>query len=313
MQAGDRSGERVGDTRAPYPAVPLVGDRIVRIEDADDARLEPYRAVRERDLVGRQGRFVAEGEVVLRILLSGRARFATEYIHLAEQHVERLAGILATVPHEVPVYAAPRPVLDGIVGFPIHRGILAIGHRGAVFDPAAALAALPESALVVALIGLANHDNVGAVFRNAAAFGADLVLLDETCCDPLYRKAIRVSVGACLTVPFARAGCARTLVGLLVASGLDVTALSPSGKRPIERRDWTPRSAILLGSEGPGLPREILARIATVRIDMAEDFDSLNVGTASGIALHAAASARHCAADPTRAGRGEPATGGDGD
>ena len=266
--------------------------RIVRIEDPDDPRIEAYRAVRERDLAGRQGRFIAEGEVVLRTLLSARSRFAPESILLADNRVARLASVLGDRAPQTPLFAAPRTVLDRIVGFPIHRGVLATGLIGPRPDPADALRSLPDDALVVGLVGLSNHDNVGAVFRNAAAFGADLVLLDETCCDPLYRKAIRVSVGASLTVPFVRAGSAGALFDHLVASGFDVSALTPRGERPLAAARWTARSALLLGAEGSGLPPELLARARSVRIAMASGFDSLNVATAAGIALHAVCSTR---------------------
>ena len=141
-------------------------------------------------------------------------------------------------------------------------------------------------ATVLGLVGLANHDNVGGVFRNAAAFGADAVLLDETSCDPLYRKAIRVSVGAALITPFSRGGTAGDLVGALAAAAFEVVALSPAGAEPLASYRRAPRTALLLGAEGPGLPPALLARTRTVRIGMAAGFDSLNVATASGIALH---------------------------
>ena len=118
--------------------------------------------------------------------------------------------------------------MDAVVGFHIHRGVLAAGRRA---EPTAEalLADLPAQALVVGLCGIANHDNMGGLFRNAAAFGADAVLIDDDCCDPLYRKAIRVSVGAALTTPFARAGSAAELADRLVAAGFEVLALSPRG------------------------------------------------------------------------------------
>ena len=131
---------------------------------------------------------------------------------------------------------------------------------------------------------------MGGIFRNAAAFGADAVLLDETCCDPLYRKAIRVSVGASLIVPFARVRGPSRLLDVLVEAGFEPIALSPRGAEPISALRRPDRAALLLGTEGPGLPGEILDRTRTVRIPMAADFDSLNVATASGIALHHLAS-----------------------
>ncbi|NIX76623.1 TrmH family RNA methyltransferase [Microvirga terricola] len=257
----------------------------IAISDSDDPRIEAYRAVRERDLVGREHRFVAEGEVVLRVL-ARQSRFAPESLLLAENRVDSLRDILANLPSDVPVYTANRAVMDAIVGFPIHRGILAVVRRAPLPPVEELLARLPERALVVGLVGLANHDNVGGIFRNAAAFGADAVLLDSETCDPLYRKAIRVSVGGALVVPFTRAPSADAMVQALVEAKFDVIALSPSGKETLARLERSPRAALLLGAEGPGLPADLLARTRTVSIPMSGGFDSLNVATTSGIALH---------------------------
>ena len=130
----------------------------------------------------------------------------------------------------MPVYAAAQTVLDAIAGFPLHRGILAIGARRAIASADALLSRLPARACVVALSGIANHDNMGGIFRNAAAFGADAVVMDADCCDPLYRKAIRVSVGAALLVPFARVAAGEDLVGLLHAHRFEVLGAEPDGR-----------------------------------------------------------------------------------
>ncbi|HEX2137615.1 MAG TPA: RNA methyltransferase [Microvirga sp.] len=257
----------------------------VPITDADDPRIEPYRALRERDLVGRADRFVAEGAVVLRVLLT-RSRFPVESLLIADNRLGAVADLLNVVPAQVPIYVAAPTVMDAIAGFPIHRGILAVGRRTPVLDPAGLLSSLPPRAVVVGLIGLANHDNVGGVFRNAAAFGADAILLDATTCDPLYRKAIRVSVGATLMVPFARAGSADALLDSLEAAGFDVVSLSPAGGGILGDLVPAARTALLLGSEGGGLPARLLARTRTVAIPMVGGFDSLNVATTSGIALY---------------------------
>jgi len=161
---------------------------IVPITNRDDPRIAPYRAVRERDLVGRRGEFIAEGEVVLRVLLSPRSRCRAASLLVAQNRLARLAPLLEAVPDDVPVYAADQAVMDAIVGFPIHRGILAHGYRPPDPGAAALLAGLPEGALVVGLFGIANHDNMGGLFRNAAAFGVGAVLLDARCCDPLSRN-----------------------------------------------------------------------------------------------------------------------------
>lgn len=257
---------------------------IVRIEAPGDPRLEPYRAVRERDLVGRQGLFVAEGRVVLeKALVACPDRL--ESILVAEHRLESLSDLLAATPEGTPVYAASQGAMDEVVGFPIHRGLLAVGRRPE-HDADVLLAGLPAHALVVGLAGIANHDNMGGIFRNAAAFGVDAILLDDTCCDPLYRKAIRVSVGAALTVGFARAGSAADLVAMARRTGFEVAALSPRGET--ELCDFMPqsRTMVLFGAEGPGLPQALLAQVRGVRIAMAGTFDSLNVATTSGIVLH---------------------------
>jgi tRNA G18 (ribose-2'-O)-methylase SpoU len=136
------------------------------------------------------------------------------------------------------------------------------------------------------LVGLANHDNVGAIFRNAAAFGADAVLLDGTSCDPLYRKAIRVSVGAALKVPFVRGGDAAQIFEAVRRHGFEPVALSPAGAEDIRSIGRAQRVALVLGTEGPGLPAALLGSLRTARIAMAPGFDSLNVAAASAIALH---------------------------
>jgi tRNA G18 (ribose-2'-O)-methylase SpoU len=257
---------------------------IIPVEGPDDPRLDAYRAVRERDLVGREGLFVAEGRVVLEKAVAASPDRIVSVL-VAAHRLAGLEGVLAGLPAATPVYAASQAAMDQVVGFPIHRGILAIGRRPNR-APEALLAGLPKRALVLGLVGIANHDNMGGLFRNAAAFGADAVLIDDSCCDPLYRKAIRVSVGAALTTPFAAAGDAQALLALLEGAGFETAALSPRGE--IELRDLRlgPRAAVLFGAEGPGLPDAVLARTRTVRIAMAGGFDSLNVATTSGIVLH---------------------------
>jgi tRNA G18 (ribose-2'-O)-methylase SpoU len=260
-----------------------------------DAALEPFTSVRERDVVGRQGLFLAEGEVVVRVLRGPQSRFRTRALLLEERRVDALADVLPT---DVPVYVVPQPVMDEVVGFPIHRGVLALGERGAPLEPEALLGPSSRADVFVAVVGLTNHDNVGGIFRNAAAFGAGGVLLDDTTCDPLYRKAIRVSAGAALTVPFARAGSADALIDRLEAAGVEPIALTPRGEETIEEALRAPgpsathrrRRALVFGTEGPGLPDRVLARTRRVRIDMASGWDSLNVAVAAGVALHAARS-----------------------
>ena len=260
---------------------------IIPIDDPDDPRIEAYRQVRERDLVGRRGGFIAEGEVVLRVLLSRGSRHRPTSLLIAEKRLGHLGPMIETLPPEVPVYAAGPAVMDAIVGFPIHRGILAHGLRAPTLDAGELLAGLGPRAVVLALFGIANHDNLGGLFRNAAAFGVDAVLLDETCCDPLYRKAIRVSVGAALKVPFARLRPGDDPLKVLTQAGFTVLALSPRGSEPVAGLARPERAAVLLGAEGEGLPEALLRRARTVAIPMAPGWDSLNVAASGAIILHA--------------------------
>ncbi len=266
--------------------------RLTPISDPDDPRIAGYRDVRDRDLKGRGGLFMAEGAVVVREMARG-GRFPFESVLIAQNRVCAMADWIAALPAEVPVYLAQSAIMDAIAGFAIHRGILALAQRGDPVDPASLLEATPADALVVACFGIANHDNLGGIFRNAAAFGVAAILLDATCCDPLYRKALRVSVGATARVPFARleaaAGNAEDPCALLRAHDFTLLALSPRGSLTLAQAasGCTGRRALLLGSEGPGLAPDVIEAATGVRIPMHGDFDSLNVATTSGIALYA--------------------------
>jgi len=261
----------------------------IRIYDPDDPRIAGFVSIRERDLTGRDGLFVAEGTVVLRMLGQGAARgngFAAEAILLLENRLAGLGDMLDAFPESVPVYVAAQPVFDAIAGFNMHRGVLALGRKPAADIGASLLGRLPEASLVLAGCGLSNHDNVGSIFRNAAAFGADAVFLDETSCDPLYRKAIRVSVGSVLTVPFARGLAAEAMLRGLSEAGFEIWGLSPRGEVAVAAIPAARRIALVLGTEGEGLPASILSSFRTARIPQRPGLDSLNVATASGIALY---------------------------
>jgi len=259
---------------------------IIRIEAPDDPRTAAFRDIRERDLTGREGLFIAEGEVVLRQLVSATSRCRAKAVLLAENRLDGLADALGQLPPGAPVFVAPQAVLDGIAGFHLHRGILALGEKPEQTDLSGILAGLPERALAVLACGIGNHDNMGGVFRNAAAFGADAVLLDRRCCDPFYRKAIRVSVGAVLRTPMAVGLDAAAAVDELKGAGFRVLAMTPSAELTLDRVPPAPRIVVVLGAEGPGLPPDLIARCTPVGIRMSGGFDSLNVGTAGAIALH---------------------------
>ena len=271
------------------------------IDDPDDPRIAAFRDVRERDRVGREGRFIAEGAVVLAALAASPGHVA-EAVLLDARRVDGLGEILARLPARTPVYLAGRAVLDAIAGFPLHRGILAVAKRAAPVTAEALLAALPQRAVVVVACGIANHDNIGGIFRNAAAFAADAVLLDATSCDPFYRKAIRVSVGHVLKVPQARLAAGADPVDLLHRHGFEVLSLTPSAGERLVDVVAPQRVALVLGTEGAGLPAEVLARSRAVSIPMAPGVDSLNVAVTCGIVLHhlTARPAADAAASPHR-------------
>lgn len=257
---------------------------IIPLTSADDPRIAPYRAVKERDLIRATGSFIVEGKVTLARLVEA-SRFAIELVFLAENRVAPLMEVLAKLDPGVPVYMAPQSVMDGITGFHIHRGVLAMAKRGPETTAAGLLGALKGPATMLALVDISNHDNVGACFRNAAALGARAVVMDAGTCDPLYRKSIRVSAGTALSLPFARAPSGQALLDVLEEAGVERWALTPVGGEPLDALAPPQRLAIVLGAEGPGLPPELMERCRRVSIPMAAGVDSLNVATAGAIAL----------------------------
>jgi len=266
--------------------------RLIRIADPADPAIAEFTSMRDKDLAGRGDRFIAEGRVVLQALVeaeAGSRRFVIEKALFLENRIDGLGDLLDRIDPGCPVYVADRNVLDAAVGFAMHRGILAVGRHLPPASFAEFLAGLPEQALLVAACGIANHDNLGGIFRNAGVFGADGIVLDASCCDPLYRKAIRVSVGAALRVPFCRTGTIADMVGTLSAHGFEIAGLSPRGAETLDTFMPGPRLALLVGTEGEGLPSGILDQLRTLRIEQAPGMDSLNVATASGIALWQAA------------------------
>ena len=267
---------------------------VIFVEDADDPRISAFRDIRERDLTGREGLFIAEGEVVVRVLASPASRCRTRALLLAEKRVAALADAIDALPDDVPVHVAGQSVIDSVAGFPLHRGILALGEKPTAPSLDAVLSDLKPTDVLVVACGIGNHDNMGGLFRNAAAFGARAVLLDGECCDPFYRKAIRVSVGAVLRTPFVAGLEVGPLVERLIAAGVEPLALTPSATHALHAYRGRGPVALLLGSEGPGLDPAVIARCTAVGISMAGGFDSLNVAATSAVALH------HLATNPAR-------------
>ncbi len=225
---------------------------------------------------------MAEGVLVVRRLLA--SGLAVRSVLVTEKALAQLVPDLAGC--EAPVYTASPDVLRRVVGFDLHRGVVAAVDRFPLPRPEALLAG---SHLVAVLEGVNDHENVGGVFRNAAAFGADAVLLDPSCADPLYRRAVRVSMGHILTVPFSRLDPWPGGLDLLRRAGLAAVALTPGGGERIDSfaAPADRGVALLLGAEGPGLSDAALAAADfRVRVPMAPGVDSLNVATAAAVALH---------------------------
>ena len=257
----------------------------VVIEDPSDERLAPYHDLRAPDGVARRHGFIVEGKLALeRALQAGRHPLAS--ILLSQKRAEGFDQDLAMLASSVAIYVVSQSVMDRVCGFAVHRGVLAHGPSPRPLDASQLLSGLTGDVVVVGLVGLNDVENMGSVFRNAAALGAGAVLLDDRCCDPLYRRAIRVSVGTTLVLPFARLNPRDDMIGLLRDHAFEPVAFTPAGELTLRDLNPADRTALLFGSEGDGLPSSILSAALTVRIPMANGCDSLNVATTSGIALH---------------------------
>lgn len=267
-------------------ATPAVNLAVTRIEDPADPRVAEYvgltDVVRRTSVEPEWGIFLAEGELVTRRAL--RAGYRPRSLLLASERYpafEPLAAQLIAAGAEVLV--ADPPVLEAVTGFHVHRGALASFRRLPLPTPAQLLAV---SRRVAILEGLNNTTNLGAVFRSAAALGVDGVLLDPQCCDPLYRRAVRVSMGEVFSVPYARLEAWPDDLDQVRQAGFTIYALSPKGQVSLRELAVAPpiRPAMLIGAEGPGLSAAALAAAdQTVRIPMSDGVDSLNVAAAAAV------------------------------
>ena len=267
----------------------------------EDPRLEPFRRVRDRDALGPDGRpglFVGESPLVIEAML--RAPSVETIAVLASERqrgraVEliessRSAGAVAVAPA---LLLAPDEVLNAVVGFDIHRGFLAVGRRPAARSVREVVPPVPRDSLLLVVEEINNIDNIGQLFRNAAAFGCDAVLLSPGCHDPLYRKSLRVSCGHALRVPFARSDSWDADLRWLVSeAGFALLGMTGGGELALRdaaaalRDAGTRRVAVLVGAEFSGLrPGSLAACSHQVRIPLADGVDSLNVGVAAGVVL----------------------------
>ncbi len=255
-----------------------------RIVDPSDPRLADYRALTDVELRMRfeepYGLFIAEGELVLRRALA--AGYRARSILVDAKRVDQIADL----PTDAPVYAADQSLLQELTGFHVHRGVLGSIHRRPL--PFAEDVIAHARGLVV-LEDVNNHTNLGAIFRGAAALGMDGVLLSPSCADPLYRRSVRVSMGAVFAVPYARIEPWPGGLAAVRSAGFTLLALTPgAGAVPIQELpdDARARPALLLGAEGSGLSQASMdAADARVVIPMHRGVDSLNVAAAAAVAF----------------------------
>jgi tRNA G18 (ribose-2'-O)-methylase SpoU len=282
----------------PDPAQAYIGPVAdpISIEDPGDPRLADYGGLKDAALRRRMeegdcdghGFFLAEGSLVLRRLLG--SPYPLRSVLVTRQRLPALTGDLAGV--TAPVYVVGQEVMNEVTGFNIHRGVLAVAGRT---PPLPAAELLARGLRIAVLEGLNDHENLGVIFRNAAAFGLDGVLLSPECCDPLYRRSVRVSMGYVLEVPYARLAPWPSALAELRAAGFLLVALTPDstaediGRLSLPERH---RVALLLGAEGPGLSAGASGLVdVRARIPMAPGVDSLNVANAAAVAFYAASPA----------------------
>ncbi|GAA0627381.1 RNA methyltransferase [Kutzneria viridogrisea] len=261
--------------------------QVIEIDDPSDARLEDFRdlstADRRPDRPGGRGLVIAEGVIVVQRLLA--SPYPPRALLGVPRRIAELEPELAGV--DVPAYATSAEVMAEVVGFHLNRGVLAAADRA---PRPTAEQLITGSRLLAVLEGVGDHENLGALFRNAAALGVDGVLLGAGCSDPLYRRSVRVSMGHVLRVPFTELSPWPDGLDLLRRHGFTVAAMTPRRQaRPLAATGLGGgKVAVVLGSEGPGLTEEAIeAADLTVRIPMAAGVDSLNVATAAAVAFHA--------------------------
>jgi tRNA G18 (ribose-2'-O)-methylase SpoU len=262
--------------------------RLVEIDDASDARLADYRDLRDvqlrTHLEEADGLFLAEGEKVVRRAVE--TGFEARSFLMARRWLSGLADVLDR--SDAPCYVVDEALAELVTGFHVHRGALASLRRRPLASVAEVLA---RARTVVVLEDVVDHTNVGAIFRSAAALGVDGVLLSPRCADPLYRRSVKVAMGAVFSVPYARLDDWRAAVEQLRAAGFTSVALTPANDAvdvavAVAGRE---RLALLVGTEGHGLSRRWMES-ADVRavIPMAAGVDSLNVAAATAVACYVA-------------------------
>jgi tRNA G18 (ribose-2'-O)-methylase SpoU len=264
---------------------------LISVDHPDDPRLRDYVGLTDVELRRRrepaEGLFIAEGEKVIR--RAAQAGYAMRSMLLSAKWVDTMRDIIEEAP--APVYTVSPELAEQVTGYHVHRGALASMGRKPLPTAGDLLAGARR---VVVMEAVNDHTNIGAIFRSAAALGMDAVLLSPDCADPLYRRSVKVSMGAVFSVPYARLGAWPRSLETVREAGFELLALTPDDKAvPLEEAvPRLGRVALMLGAEGDGLSRRALdAADRWVRIPMAHGVDSLNVGAAAAVAFYAVARA----------------------
>lgn len=260
---------------------------VIEIRDLADARLADYShqtdVALKKARATEHGLYIAESALVLeRALRAGHIPRSVLALGNSVDEAVRLVG------NDVPVYSGPSELLEELTGYLLHRGIIAAMNRPALPTVSSLLA---EARRVIILENVADPTNVGAIFRSVGAIGADAVLVTPRCSDPFYRRAIRVSMGTVLQVPWTRLGDWPSTRQLLTASGFHIAALALAPDAVSLRNFVAPEKlALVLGAEGDGLTPEALDAAETIlQIPMAHGIDSLNVAATAAVAMWALA------------------------
>jgi tRNA G18 (ribose-2'-O)-methylase SpoU len=272
-----------------FDGIDSVDDVVVcDITDPDDVRLDDFRDLnsidRRPDLPTGKGLVIAEGVLVVQRMVA--SRFAPLAFLGTDRRLAELKADLAG--SAAPYYRVSAEVMARVVGFHLNRGVLAAARR----SPEPSVAQVVDGArTVVVLEGVNDHENLGAIFRNAAGLDVDAVVFGSGCADPLYRRAVRVSMGHALLVPYARATDWPAELNTLRQQGFRLLAMTPSADAaPLPAAMAAvhgERIAVLVGAEGPGLSRAAMrASDLRVRIPMSRGTDSLNVATAAALAFY---------------------------
>ncbi|MFC9177580.1 MULTISPECIES: RNA methyltransferase [Streptomyces] len=266
---------------------------LITIDDPDDPRLSDYIGLTDVELRRRrepaEGLFIAEGEKVIR--RARHAGYEMRSMLLSAKWVDVMRDVIDEVP--APVYAVAPELAERVTGYHVHRGALASMQRKPL---PTADELLTTARRVVVMESVNDHTNIGAIFRSAAALGMDAVLLSPDCADPLYRRSVKVSMGAVFSVPYARLEAWPKTLETVRGAGFRLLALTPDAKAT-SIDEAAPhrleRVALMLGAEGEGLStRALMAADEWVRIPMAHGVDSLNVGAAAAVAFYAVATGR---------------------